>query len=433
MALSADLTARAAELDLEVQEMVTRRQALLGMAALAADLELRAAEGDSLKAQLVQCNADKVTLTAEVARLTQELAACQAAVPLPPPPPGPVSDIPAGTDVDASGLVAALAAAPNGAVFRVRPGTVTGATLVLKPGQQVWALDAPNTLFDGQGVQWFAKGVAAATPDTVLGYLRFKGYAPADPTWVNVQGDTYRRQGGVQGSTLPNSRLYRLEGFENGWAVQGGSGMLVENCILHHNHQMAISANARDGLTVKGGEWHNNNRRPDGRPFYNWQWEAGSSKFVKCTNLTIDRVFAHHNIGPGPWTDRANDLVTVKNCRSEDNDADGIFHEISYRAVIENNDCHRNKNAANIYISNSRGTSATDSIRIRNNRTSGHPQWEIGLSNSGARTPYLDFVAVTDNTVSGVIRKYTVGTPPAPTSIVVTGNKKPDGTVVNLT
>lgn len=365
------------------------------------------------------------------------------APPVPPPPPPPVPpipgptlpDVPAGTDVNASELVAKLAAAPNGAVFRVRPGSA-GGTLTLKPGQQVWALDPANRpLFDGAGTQWFARGAGSAA-DTVLGYLRFKGYAPANPSWVNVQGDSYRRHGGIDGFSLPGMRLYRCEGFENGLAAKVGNNWLIEECLFHHNHHMCLSSYQVSGAKIIGGEWHNNNRRPDGQPYFDWRWEAGQ-KFVASKNFLIEGVYSHHNYGPGIWADIGNDLFVFRNNRCEDNVASGIFWEISHRALIEGNTCLRNRDAANIYVSNSRGTAA-EPIRVRNNVTDAHSQWEIGMQNDSTRGetnyPWLDFVRVEDNVVgSKPIKLYTRGTSPAPTSIVVSGNKRPDGTPVGLT
>lgn len=390
-----------------------------------------------LSTSVTDLETKNAALTAEVARLKALLAAQPTPPPPPPIPPLPELPgvIPAGTDIAAADVAAALLAAANGAVFRVRPGTVSGKELIFKSGQQVWALDPQNPpLFDGAGKQWFARGPAS---NVVLGYLRYKNYAPAVSTWVNVEGDSFRRTGGIQGNTLPDSRLYKLEGFENGWAIQGGDRMLVEACHLHHNHQMGISANGRTGIKVIGGEWDNNNRRPDGKAWYNWRWEAGSSKFVKCTNLLIEGVFAHDNVGPGPWTDIDNDLVTFKNNRCLNNQGPGIFHEVSFRAIIEGNECRNNGDAANIYISNCKGRSAADPIRILNNRSSGHGLWEIGLGNAAHRPPppggYLDFVEVKDNVLDGALKLFTYGTPPVPTSIVQSNNKRSDGTAVVLT
>lgn len=84
--LSDDLFSLATELEADMAPQISRRDAVLALAAAAAALQVK---GDSMKAQLQQCQADKETLEAEVARLTQELADCQNQEPPPPPPPEP--------------------------------------------------------------------------------------------------------------------------------------------------------------------------------------------------------------------------------------------------------------------------------------------------------------------------------------------------------
>ena len=50
----------------------------------------------------------------------------------------------------------------------------------------------------------------------------------------------------------------------------------------------------------------------------------------------------HHNKGPGIWTDIDNINTLIEDNRVEDNARNGIFHEVSYDAVIRNNTCARN-------------------------------------------------------------------------------------------
>jgi parallel beta-helix repeat protein len=71
-------------------------------------------------------------------------------------------------------------------------------------------------------------------------------------------------------------------------------------------------------------------------------WEAGATKFTRTNGLVVRGNFSHHNGGPGLWTDIDNINTLYENNRVEDNDWRGIFHEISYKAVIRNNICRRN-------------------------------------------------------------------------------------------
>jgi len=54
-------------------------------------------------------------------------------------------------------------------------------------------------------------------------------------------------------------------------------------------------------------------------------------------NLTVSNNYVHDNLGPGLWTDIFNKWVTYDGNTCIDNQGPGIFHEISYDAVISNN------------------------------------------------------------------------------------------------
>jgi parallel beta-helix repeat protein len=58
--------------------------------------------------------------------------------------------------------------------------------------------------------------------------------------------------------------------------------------------------------------------------------------------MVVRGNFSHHNHGPGLWTDINNINTLYEDNRIEDNDWRGIFHEISYHAVIRNNIVRRN-------------------------------------------------------------------------------------------
>jgi parallel beta-helix repeat protein len=126
---------------------------------------------------------------------------------------------------------------------------------------------------------------------------------------------------------------------------------------IHHNGQIGISGGGDDVL-VEGNEIYNNNYAQ-----YQPAWEAGGTKFSKTRNLVVRGNNVHHNDGPGLWTDIDNIYVLIENNLVADNLGEGIFHEISYDAVIRNNTVRRNGTVnpgwlygANILISASRNT-----------------------------------------------------------------------------
>ncbi len=107
-------------------------------------------------------------------------------------------------------------------------------------------------------------------------------------------------------------------------------GQAIDNYI-HHNGQKGIGADGDDGL-VEGNEISHNNVAHVASG-----WEAGGSKFAYTNRLTVRGNCVHHNGGPGLWTDISNkDTLYEKNVVFA-NDKEGIFHEISYDAIIRDN------------------------------------------------------------------------------------------------
>jgi parallel beta-helix repeat protein len=110
------------------------------------------------------------------------------------------------------------------------------------------------------------------------------------------------------------------------------------NNNVHHQGQMGIAGQGRDVL-VENNEIAYNNVAGFGPGL---QGEAGATKFVGTDGLIVRGNWSHHNHGPGLWTDINNINTLYENNRVEDNDWRGIFHEVSYKAVIRNNIVRRN-------------------------------------------------------------------------------------------
>lgn len=134
-----------------------------------------------------------------------------------------------------------------------------------------------------------------------------------------------------------------------GWAVEDciirnnhGAGLsprdggVVRNCLITQNGQIGMSAVGAD-ILIEDNEISYNNAAK-----FAYGWEGGGAKFVNTTNLIVRGNYSHHNYGPGLWTDIDNVDSLYEDNIVEDNFDTGIFHEISYDAIIRNNTIRRN-------------------------------------------------------------------------------------------
>jgi parallel beta-helix repeat protein len=119
--------------------------------------------------------------------------------------------------------------------------------------------------------------------------------------------------------------------------VRVGHRTTVRNSRLHHNGWFGLSG-AGDSVLVEGNEIsYNNVPGTPGTVTCDPNWSGGGFKFVYTRWLVVRNNFSHHNAGAGMWTDINNVYTTYDGNRVEDNTHVGIFHEISYDAVIKNN------------------------------------------------------------------------------------------------
>lgn len=140
-----------------------------------------------------------------------------------------------------------------------------------------------------------------------------------------------------------------IAGTGTGWIVEGndvrfnhggGIGMagtrIVRYNRVHHNGQMGVLGTGNGALVLLNEIDHNNTLGFDS------YWEAGGTKFTFSTGLTVSWNYAHHNKGPGLWTDADNTGILFEYNTVTDNDDAGIMHEISYSCVIRYNTVLRN-------------------------------------------------------------------------------------------
>jgi hypothetical protein len=252
-----------------------------------------------------------------------------APVPAPPPAAAPTSD---GIPVyPGESIQAKVNAAGPGAAFLLKAGVHARQTVVPKTGMAFYG--EPGAVMDGQGATAYAfsKGGAPYPSDVRIQGITIQNYAPAAQLGPVLAGGH---------SAAENTTGWVVEGCEirnnsTGGVRVGHATRLIRNHI-HHNGQIGV-VGIGDDILLDGNEIAYNNTRA-----FDAGWEGGGTKFVYTNRLTARGNFVHHNDGPGLWTDGDNVNTLYENNRSEDNAANGIFHEIGYAAVIRNNTVARN-------------------------------------------------------------------------------------------
>jgi parallel beta-helix repeat protein len=138
-----------------------------------------------------------------------------------------------------------------------------------------------------------------------------------------------------------------IHGEGPGWVVEhnevhhnNGVGIMavndspvIRNNYIHHNNQLGFGATTTHNGLIENNEVSYNNYNAE----HDWGWEAGGSKFSLNEGLVVRGNYVHNNHGPGLWTDGSNYNTLYEGNTVVDNYAAGIFHEISYDAVIRNN------------------------------------------------------------------------------------------------
>jgi parallel beta helix pectate lyase-like protein len=105
----------------------------------------------------------------------------------------------------------------------------------------------------------------------------------------------------------------------------------VRDCDIHHNGEIGIAGHGRDIRIENNRIWSNNIYG------FDYTWEGGGAKIALSDGVTFRGNQVHDNAGPGLWCD-----IDCRNVVYEDNVVErnldiGIFHEISFKAVIRNN------------------------------------------------------------------------------------------------
>jgi parallel beta-helix repeat protein len=132
---------------------------------------------------------------------------------------------------------------------------------------------------------------------------------------------------GGTGWTIENCEMR----WNSGAGIGIGTGGRVRDCDIHDNGQIGIAGYGRDILIEKNRIWSNNIYG------FDYTWEAGGAKIALSDGVTFRANHVHDNGGPGLWCDIDCHNVLYEDNLVENNQDIGIFHEISFNAVIRNN------------------------------------------------------------------------------------------------
>lgn len=244
----------------------------------------------------------------------------------PPPPPPPTGTCPVGAVIINPGQNANTIAAgyPARTAFCFNTGTHHQQSVQPREGD-TWA-GAAGAILSGDNVTADAFQ-ATANYVTITGLI-IENYANAAQHGA-IHGDN------TVGWIITGNEVR----YTSGTGIRVGNIATVKQNNVHHNGQLGVGMG---GLNVADTLIEDNEVAYNNTAGYDPGWEAGGLKLTNTIRLTVRANWVHHNAGPGIWTDINNINTLIENNTVEDNDRIGIFHEISYAAVIRNNSVKRN-------------------------------------------------------------------------------------------
>lgn len=143
--------------------------------------------------------------------------------------------------------------------------------------------------------------------------------------------------GALDGSGSIGWTIQHVEVADNhGGGLAIGRGMHVRNVRVVGNGQIGVlGQDGDDGPPVVVEDSEIAFNRTLG---FDEGWEAGGTKFVGTDGLVFRNNWVHDNHGAkGVWFDISNRDAVITSNLIEDNDVAGIFYEISFGALIEDN------------------------------------------------------------------------------------------------
>jgi hypothetical protein len=225
--------------------------------------------------------------------------------------------------------------------------------------------------------------IQSAAPDVVIRNITVEKYgSPAQ------EGAIHAREG--QRWTIEQC-VARLN---SGAGISVGSGSRVHDCDVHHNGQLGIGGNGND-IRIEGNRiWSNN--------MYGFDpgWEAGGVKIAESDGVAFRQNHVYDNNGPGLWCDGECRNVVYEDNLVENNQHAGIFHEISFNAVIRKNVLRHNSRGRGWFWDADILIAASQDVKvIENSVTVGPETCGIMLIDQGRRSEKGATYKTRNNTV----------------------------------
>jgi hypothetical protein len=234
-----------------------------------------------------------------------------------------------------------------------------------------------GAILDGQGVT--SQAFSGSAANVTIANFVIQNYSTGGPCTDANHAGCQRGAVDNNGSAwiIQNNEIMAANGV--GVIARNGAQVIANN--IHDNGQEGYSCSGT-GVVFTDNEIAHNNPLGDVNP----GWEAGAGKCYYSTGLVVKYNYSHDNHGPGLWTDINNIGVDYEYNRVENNWAGGIFHEISYDAVIAYNLVKNNSQliycpgwlwCAGIQIAASGGTAGKiidvhDNVVVSNSATHGN-------------------------------------------------------------
>lgn len=215
------------------------------------------------------------------------------------------------------------------------------------------------------GEIWIAEDPTGRLVEVTMAKYAFEGFA-SDVSINNLVVEKFKNPAQHGAIDSPKGARWTVAGVEARWNSGAGLGLGTEGKILgshiHNNGQIGVVMDGRNVVLANNEIAFNNTHG------FDFAWEGGGVKIAESDGVEMSGNFVHHNVGPGLWCDINCRRVVYEDNTVEHNHDAGIFHEISFDAVIRNNVVGYNGRAGRDWFWRSEiQIAASENVEVTNN------------------------------------------------------------------